>query len=375
MTTINLVHPDDILLFNEVKDAMVRVAKAYQLPLHSVQVTPNASLATAARGTCSTSGDIQLTMRCKNDDGSWTEAMSPEQVWKTAAHELAHLKHFNHGLAFQEFCMELTLAMQNEQVDPTQKIIDKVIKMKKSSASEAALGNAAAAESFAAMVNKLMMDHDLNASDLDYAAMDKDPVIEKRLDFGAYNVKRTKTRIAWQQRLASLVARAHMCQILISSGCNSITFVGTKAHATVAEYVYGTMVPAVDKIADIEYYRYYDQQARLGQASTARGYRKGWLEAFVERIGERFNEQRKASVAASPSESTSLMRINGSLRKVSEYIDNKFSKKRSHYLGELKMGHSHGAGHRDGRAAADRINLGTRGVTSSGPTRRLGSGA
>ena len=96
--TIDLIHPDDVLFFASVRDAMFSVAKEYGLPLKSVEVTPQADITRKDThwGTCSATGNIRLTIRGKNPDGTWTEPMSPMQVWKTAGHELAHLKHFNH---------------------------------------------------------------------------------------------------------------------------------------------------------------------------------------------------------------------------------------------------------------------------------------
>jgi len=360
---------------------MFSVAKEYGLPLKTVEVTPEADITSrnTHMGTCSASGDIRLTIRGKNQDGSWTEPMSPIQVWKTAGHELAHLKHFNHGLEFQEFELEMIQALEIRREDPTQKIINRIVKLQTQADGEATLGNSAAAESFAAMANKLMLDYELSASDLDYGRKSQDdPVIEKYVNFGAYNMKRTKTRIGWQEALARMVANAHLCSFLLIPGSNQIIFVGTKSHATVAEYVFGTMVPAVDKMADVEYYAYYNRMAAAGRGAEARGYRKGWLDAFVTRIGERFKEERNAAVAraqadnAMPS-STSLMRLSGSLKRVQDYIDNKFAARRKSYVGEVKFKHNHAAGKAAGKAAADRINLGRRGVSGGGSRGLLGS--
>ncbi|MFI5222847.1 MAG: hypothetical protein ACHQX3_01170 [Nitrospirales bacterium] len=377
--TIDLIHPDDVLFFASVRDAMFSVAKEYGLPLKSVEVTPQASLKTAHMGTCSSTGDIRLTIRAKNPDGTWTEPMSPMEIWKTAGHELAHLKHFNHGLEFQEFELEMVQALEIRREDPTQKIINRIVKLQKQADGEAHLGNAAAAESFAAMANKLLLDHELSASDLDYGRKSTDdPIIEKYVNFGAYKMKKTKTRIGWQEALARLVANAHLCSFLLIPGSNQIIFVGTKSHATVAEYVFGTMVPAVDKMADVEYYAFYNRMAAAGRGAEARGYRKGWLDAFVTRIGQRFQEEREAAIQrahvdnAMPS-STSLMRISGSMTRVREYIDNKFASRRKTYVGEVKFRHNHAAGQRDGKAAADRINLGRRGVAGGGSRGQLGS--
>lgn len=373
--TIELIHPEDILLFDQVRTAMFEVAKEYNLRLREVRVTPNPSLEKSAMGTCSFSGVIHITMRCRTAAGEWTAPMSPKEVWDTAGHELAHLKHMNHGLAFQEFELEMQQAMQLRIENKEQKIIDKIVKLQQQADGEAKLGNSAAAESFAAMANKLLLDYELSASDLDYKRnSEKDPVIEKYVDFGKHNMKVCKTRIWWQEELANLIANAHLCRVLIIPGSNRVVFVGTQSHATVAEYVFGTMVPAIDKMADVEYYAYYDQMARQGKGAEARGYRKGWLKAFVMRLGQRFHDERQKSIARAKAdnampESQSLIRLGNSMQKVNDYIDNKFKAKRRRYVGELQFGRNHAAGIRDGAAAADRINLGQRGISGNRPVK------
>src|SRR3990172_7081848 len=102
------IYPDDVLFFTEVSQAMRNVAKKYELPLQSITSLPMPKAGMADRmGDCSHSGNIRLVLRC-TENGQWCDApMSPQEVWDTAAHELAHLRHMNHGIAFQEFYDEL----------------------------------------------------------------------------------------------------------------------------------------------------------------------------------------------------------------------------------------------------------------------------
>lgn len=367
------LHPDDVLFFNEVRTAMQNVAKRYALPLRSIEpATMPESGMIDYLGRCYSSGDIELVMRA-TVNGQFVESpRSPADVWRTAAHELAHLKHMNHGAAFHEFFMELMVAIDNQQVDHKEKMIAKLVKMQASRDSEAAIGNTEAAEAFASAINRMLIEYELNPTDLDYArATDKDPVIEMRVDLTKYAIDKKKTRVAWQESLARVVAKAHFCTFLLRPGSNTIWFVGTKSHATVAEYVYGTLVPAANTMSIKEKYRYGAECfKRDGHWKGVNGFREAWLTSFIERITERFDEARQAVVTELAVEmpggtSHALVRLNGALVKVNQYIDDKFKSRRSgaHALSSGRSNNAEGAAR--GRAAANSMTIGRRGVTGS----------
>lgn len=377
------IHPDDILTFSEVVEAMRRVAATYNLPLRHIEgmSMPKSGMANRM-GDCAYSGDIRIVFRC-TIDGVWCdEPISPDVIYDVAAHELAHLRHMNHGPEFQDFCEELQVAMQNQREDHKQKVIKKLIKMQASRQSEAELGNAEAAEAFAGMINKMLIEYELNPSDLDYArATDNDPVIEVPVNQSTYRIESLKTRVAWQESLASSVARAHLCTILVRPNSNSIIFVGTKSHALVAEYVYGTMVPLITTMSKKAELAYWHQTGcGRGANNKARGYRSAWIDAFIRRIWERFAEARRQAVAESAaaqgtSSETGLMRLDGALRKVDKYINDKFANRRAaSTIGQLNhRSRNHADGRAAGRAAADNITLGRRGITgNAGPKKLLG---
>ena len=373
------IHPDDILVFQEVTEAMKIIARKYELPLRSISGFPMPRWGMSDRmGDCNGNGDIRLVLRC-TVDGEWCEEpISPEEIWKTAAHELAHLRILNHGPEFMDFYEELYLALRNLKNDHKQKILDKLVKLQNSRQSEAELGNEAAAEAFAAMINKMLLEYELSPSDIDYArANDNDPIIELRTNMIGYGIKSAKTRVAWQEALAVSVADAHLCRILIRNSSNQIWFVGTKSHATVAEYVFGTMVPLIEKLskkAELDYWK----QTGCGRGinNMARGFRASWIEAFIRRIWERFREARQQAVAEAAaahgtSQETSLIRLDGALIKVKKYIEDKFSASHKSAARVLAMRHTaHQAGAQAGRAAADAIPLGRRGLTG-GTSRKL----
>lgn len=360
------LHPDDILLFHEVAAAMRRVAKQYGLPLVSVEPHPDPAYATAARGYCTADGRIFIALRGQVD-GTWdAEPRRDEDVWQTAAHELAHLKHFNHGAGFQEFEQEMCAAMRNQHQDHREKVLARLVKMQRARDGERALGNVAAAEAFAEAINRMLIEHELHPSDIDYArTCDDDPVIELPVAMDAYGIEQMRCRIAWQETLARIVARAHLCTFLVQRGSNAIIFVGTRSHATVAEYVYGTLLPCVKRMAWSD----YRVHARLHGTQASKGFVGAWTAAFVSRIAERFESARQAAVAkhvpvdVPGAQSTALLRLDGQLVKVKQYIDHKFAKK-SRYASALYAHYSrHDGGSAMGRAAADKVTIGRKGVT------------
>lgn len=371
------VHPDDLIFFNEVAEVMRTVAKLYDLPLRSITGYPMPQKGMANRlGDCSHTGDIRMVLRC-TVNGVWCEApLSPDEVWDTAAHELSHLRHFNHGKAFQEFEEEMRLAVRNRQEDHRQKVINRLVKIQALRQSEAELGNIEAAENFAATINKMLVEYELHPSDLDYArALDNDPIIEIPVDLGKYGIARKKTRIAWEESLARVVAKAHLCSFLIRTGSNHIVFVGTKSHAMVAEYAYGTLVPATAVMARRAYvnWEYKCRHENPPRPDKAAGYKEAWLASFVDRIEERFSESRKAAIAEAPGgPGTGLMRLDGALVKVQTYINNKFSGPGRRYADQLNGGSkANHQGRNDGREAAEKMVLGRRGINPGGPTRGL----
>ncbi len=101
------------------------------------------------------------------------------------------------------------------------------------------------------------------------------------------------------------------------------------------------------------------------------GFRESWLDAFIERIGERFDEARRAAVQQAPEgTSVALMRLDGALLKTRKYIDDKFSGRRG--ASPLSsLGRTNAAGVAAGRAAANAVTLGRKGVTG-GSTGRKG---
>jgi len=382
MVGVDLLHPEDVLYFAEVAAAMRRVAARENLPLRSIGHLSDrdSSCETDRHGCCDAQGNIKLLIRGR-EDGQWTERMEHRRVWNVAAHELAHLKHFNHSIAHREYTDELEQMLTNTQEDHRQKVLKKLVKMQAQQASEKKIGNAEAADTFARMINKMLLENELNPTDIDYARSgEDDPVIELLFDQPRYGLKLKKMRSAWRESLAQTVANSHLCRFMIRPGSNDIWFVGTKSHATVAEYAYGVLVSAAEKVAEAEYDRYYKQLRYKEGKEVAGGFKGSWLSGFVTRIRQRFDEERQKAVEEYRARTvevggdpgTALVRLDGALIKVREYIDERYGKRRrraEHVSGYHK---DHSEGRAWGRAAADRMSLGRKGIGSTTIRGQLG---
>lgn len=377
MVGTELLHPEDVLFFAEVAAAMKKVAHKYNLGLKVVGHLPDnyVGFDTDRWGQCfPKQGRVELLLRAKVN-GRWTDdSLSPQAVWDTAAHELAHLRYYTggvdgngHGEEHAVFTEELKDALANATEDHRERVLRKVVKMQAQAQSEAKIGNVEAADAFARMVNKMLIENELRPSDVDYArAQLDDPVVEVEVDLARYGMPVRAARSQWQELLASVVSKAHLCTFLIRPRTNRIWMVGTKSHATVAEYSYGVLVSAAEKIADKEWIKYYDMCRQMGDTQKARGFRQSWLRAFVVRISQRFDEERRKMIAGGnlPSSTTAIVRLDSALTKVRRYIDDKF-KKGGHASALAGYGADHPDGRAWGRAAADRMAIGQRGMEAS----------
>lgn len=252
-------------------------------------------------------------------------------------------------------------------MSPKDKILDKLAKLKAAAEGEAAIGNAEAAEAFAGMINTLLLRHDLSMADVPTSiGAPEEPIVEHLVDPSKHEIKFTRNRIAWQEALARVVADAHMCRFLVTSGTNYITLVGTREHVMVAEYAYVVLVRAADKMswdARNEWWK----SVHGGRHVKSGNFRAAWLLGFIERIGERFAEVRRTEVKAAANASTALMCINKALSRANSYVDDKYKRK----AGAVHLQRGNWEGRKLGRAAADKMAIGQKGV-DAGRQRAIG---
>tara|TARA_R110000824_G_scaffold167181_8_gene343995 strand:+ start:697 stop:1455 length:759 start_codon:yes stop_codon:yes gene_type:complete len=237
-----------------------------------------------------------------------------------------------------------------------EKLLDKLSKIQAHADSAAEIGNEAEAEAFAGMLQQLCLKHKVAMSDIQLAELEQEePIKEHKMDYKAGKVQVKQARNAWQQRLSNIVARAHFCRILVHRGSSRITLVGRKSDAAVAEYLFMTLCRSLNKIAQQTHDKEYRKYFKLGMTQEMKGFKRSFIDAFVIRLKQRFNEEKKTVETSS---STALVRVEQADAQVTDFMNQ--------YTGRASAlstnRHFNEAGVRAGRAAANGINLKGNGI-------------
>jgi len=199
-------------------------------------------------------------------------------------------------------------------------------------------------------------------SDVDYAQHEKqEPIGEHRVEWEDVRVR--QTRVQWIERLAYVIGRAHFSRFLVYPRSSNITFIGREADAKIAGYLLVVLVRTLEQLSHDAAYRGGNKGER------GYGYRQAFIDGFVKRLAERFEEERRAAQASS---STTLVRLQHALVRVDEHMK-MYSKKASSLQGrETKNQEAYD----DGRAAANKVQLRANALEHDGQsvTKAIGGG-
>lgn len=232
------------------------------------------------------------------------------------------------------------------------KLLSKLAKLKAAQEGEAKLGNEEAAQAFAAKLNDMLLQHELTMSDVEWAATHDDEMVELGADLEKHGIKRARVRCAWQEALASVVAEANMCQVIVRKGTNRVAFVGTRAHAAIAEYSFCVLARAADDLSRKAYNKKFYGLKNSGQdVAGARGYRASWLTAFVTRLYWRFREER---LRAGSNAGAALVRLDTAALRAAAEAERRTGGRTAN-SGKLKAPNQ--AGRVDGTLAANEVEL------------------
>lgn len=116
------VHPHDIHLAVQMRDIAHQVAKDYRLPLTEVEFIANAGgRGCEALGYCYMGmGKIQIVIRFRHPKtGEWMGRRPEADIWRTVAHELAHLEQARHGARHKQLTETLENDIRNRRFAPS----------------------------------------------------------------------------------------------------------------------------------------------------------------------------------------------------------------------------------------------------------------
>lgn len=239
-------------------------------------------------------------------------------------------------------------------------IIEKIRKLHAKARSAAEIGNEAEAAAFSAKVQELLVRHELEMTEVEYAERHDDDAIDSLYyDPSDAGGKRTKVRVAWQENLASVIARGFFCRILVIPGSNRIVFVGRKLHREMAVYVYSRLLHDVERMRKAARHEAYVAGGRSKKATV--GFNAAFHNHFVAAVAQRMREAARArdEELKQSGNGTAIIRLQDAHAAVQKWMDQRHTRPASGVSGRQGF---NAAGAAAGRAAGQRANLGADGV-------------
>lgn len=249
-------------------------------------------------------------------------------------------------------------------------IIDKVRKLRAHAKSAEKIGSEAEAQAFAATMQRLMSEHKIGLSEIEMERLDEtDPIEQIRTDGrvprGHGKYERPAARCEWMERLASVVAKASYCKIIVNPGTAIITFLGRKSDGIAALETFTYLAACAAEIAHHAYTLAYSRRHIDG---WSRGFHRSFLLGFSVRLGERYQEEMDKMKAEWASSCTALVRLTDALKVVENYIaeHKKGPNKMFASAGGVGTGVQNKKAFEEGKLAANGIKLRDEGKKVSG---------
>ena len=250
--------------------------------------------------------------------------------------------------------------------DPHERALDKIRKIKAMMEGAKSEGEA---QTFAAMMQRMMLQHNIDMTDIEVERMEaEEPVEEHWFNPDGRDAKSKRTRSYWIEDLAAIIARAHFCDIAVNERTNNIMLIGRKSNIEVAEFMVVTLARLVHKMALREWWK--EWRRRGGDESYERnravrgellGFRPAYVKSFTQRLAERYAEERRKATQGPDVTSTALVRVNRAEAATKAFMADKFKdSKPAKEITKFKDT-THAAGWRAGREAANAIDLGAGG--------------
>jgi hypothetical protein len=247
-------------------------------------------------------------------------------------------------------------------------VIDKIRKLMKHRDSAAAIGSEHEAAAFAEKIQQLMTEHEIEISQIKMDERDSaydDKVDKEYFVYWKHDIP-IRRKMQWQHTLATSVARAHFCEILIpnSKSENWLFFVGKQANRTVAIYMFTVLCRTALNLAQIEYLKAWKIEQREGDVTRLRGFKQSFLSSFVDRVAFRYL---KAAVEARVKSETTALILRNVENDVKLFMSSFSPAENSANEGDVW----NEVGRRAGRNVGDKVSLAANAVNQSNRKEKL----
>lgn len=250
-----------------------------------------------------------------------------------------------------------------------EKTLSKLQKIMDKAKSAEEIGSMAEAQAFMAKANELMLRHNLNIAEVETFDEENgyDTIAQERIDTFELGIPSKNQRVAWQERVGGIIASFHNCKMLVSSGTNTLWFVGRKKDREVCSYVYAYAVRSAIKYSDSEYRRLYSKFYAIGQKDEMKGWIPAFFRGFTNELNSKFQEMHKSLKTEIGDEKYALITTDPS-NAVAEWMRKNLRTGTANGLGGMSGSNAHGQKAGSSFAKSMSINKGV----SQGAQKQIG---
>lgn len=235
--------------------------------------------------------------------------------------------------------------------DEKEQLFDRIMKLHRKAVSAKEIGSEAEAATFAEHVQRLLIKHDLEMSEVEFEAERvKDPI-----KFHFTKGRGKKRRILWTEVLAKGCVEAHFCRCIALEGSDGIMLIGRRQHRLVAEFMLNTLIRLGEQLADKAYVKFFYECQAMGNVKAARGYRNGFLAGYAIRISQRYKDL--MTEAFHEHSGVGLIRLSKETQLVDQAAEAIKQTFKAEASSQMKIGKVAMAGVDDGMAAGDAVPL------------------
>jgi Protein of unknown function (DUF2786) len=205
-------------------------------------------------------------------------------------------------------------------MSPNEKVVDKLRKIRAHQKSAEQIGNEEEAQAFALAFQRILQQHKLDMSDIEWEEHKKEePIVRVYVSHREAGVRTGKVKVSWMLDLASQIGVAYSVKVLLIDKTRDFFYVGEQTSAEAAKSVYAYMVKVAENLADKEYVKFFYKCKEEGNVTAARGFRQGFLFGFTKRLRQRFNEQ--ITQLSQGHTGCAIIRLSDAIKRAEKYID------------------------------------------------------